>query len=338
MAHDLDQAEDGRTAFVAVGQPAWHRLGQLEVDATALTIGEALEKSYCANWNVHKVPIFGQRQDKGGMAGRTIQFVDKDGEPMIYGTVRTSPFTGELEGLGTVGKLWTPVQNEEAAELGDLLMQESGAHIHTMGALEGGRKVFMSFKLPEAMMVGGEDQIDLYLVVALAHDGTGAVQFMVTNVRPVCKNTLDMAIRNAKRKWSVRHTGDIKAKLEAIREALELTHKYEEAFQKKAEAMVLDPFSDEEMEKLLKELIPDPKSEKEGWVQRAQGQRTAIFSLFKYADTCEFGRGSKWAAYNAVAEYTDWLRPGSDERKAREALGIGVNQHYKADALKLLKV
>lgn len=336
MPHDLDQADDGRTAFVAVGQPAWHRLGQLEGEP--LNMGDALQKSYCADWNVHKVPIFGQRQDKGGMAGRTIPFLDSDGNPMIFGTVRTSPFTGELEGLGTVGKLWTPVQNEEAAELGELLMQESGAHIYTMGALEGGRKVFMSFKLPEAMMVGGEDQIDLYLVIALAHDGTGSVQFMITNVRVVCRNTLDMAIRNARRKWSVRHTGDIKAKLEEVRAALELTTKYEDAFKKKAEAMVLDPFSDEEMQRLLKELIPDPKSEKEGWVQRAEGQRTAIMSLFKHADTCEFGRGTKWAAYNAVAEYTDWLRPGSDERKAREALGIGVNQHYKADALKLLKV
>lgn len=336
MAHDLDQAEDGRTAFVAVGQPAWHRLGQLEMDATGLTIEDALEKSYCKGWNVHKVPIFGQRQDKGGMAGRTIQFVDSEGEQAIYGTVRTSPWTGELEGLGTVGKLWTPIQNEEVAELGDLLMQEAGAHVHTMGALEGGRKVFMSFKLPKSMQVGGEDAHDLYLVIALAHDGTGAVQFIVTVVRVVCRNTLDMALRNAKRKWSVRHTGDVQTKLEEVRSALELTNKYVTAFEKKAEAMLKDPFSDEEMEKLLKELIPDPKSEKEGWVQRAAGQRNTIMSLFRTAETCEFGRGTKWAAYNAVAEYTDWLRPGSDERKAREALGIGVNVQYKPKALALL--
>ncbi len=159
---------------------------------------------------------------------------------------------------------------------------------------------------------------------------------MVTPVRVVCKNTLDMAIRRAVRSWSVRHTGDITAKLETIRAALELTSKYTERFKATAEAMVLDPFSDDEMVKLLEELIPNPESEKEGWMARAAGQRTAIMSLFKHADTCEFGRGTKWAAYNAVAEYADWLRPGSDERRAREALGIGVNQHLKPQALKLL--
>lgn len=333
--HDLDQSDDGRVAFmVADGEPAWHGLGQLKGEAATCT--EALELSYCANWRVHKVPIFGQREDRSGMAGRTIQFLDADGAPAIYGTARYNPWTGEEEGLGTVGKLWTPVQNEEAAELGDLLLDEAGAHVHTMGALEGGRKVFMSFKLPEAMMVGGEDAVDLYLVISIAHDGTGAVKFMITPVRVVCRNTLDMAIRQAKRSWSVRHTGDVKAKLEAIRQALELTKKYTQKFQATAEAMVLDPFSDDEMETLLKELIPDPKSGAEGWVDRAAGQRTAIMSLFRNAETCEFGRGSKWAAYNAVAEYTDWLRPGNPERRAREALGIGVNQHYKADALKML--
>lgn len=337
MSHDLDQSEDGRVAFLAAdGQPAWHRLGQLKGEPA--TVAEALELSYCANWDVHVVPIYGQRRDKSGMAGRTITFVDPEGNPMRYGTVRTSPFTGEFEGLGTVGKLWTPVQNEEAAELGEILLEEAGAGIHTIGAINGGRTVFMSFKLPDALMVGGEDAHDLYLVISLSHDGTGAVQFMVTPVRVVCKNTLDMAIRSAKRKWSVRHTGDIAAKLDAVREGLTLTKKYVAAFQKKAEAMVRDPFTDKEMEDLLKELIPDPESGKEGWVQRAEGQRGAIMSLFRYADTTEFGRGTKWAAYNAVAEYTDWLRPGSDDRKAREALGIGVNTAYKSETLKLLGV
>lgn len=335
MSDDLDRSEDGRVAFLAAdGQPAWHRLGQMK--GSPATVAEALELSYCANWDVHVVPIYGQRRDKTGMAGRTIQFLDPEGNPMRYGTVRISPFTGEPEGLGTVGKLWTPVQNEEAAELGELLLQEAGATVHTMGAINGGRTVFMSFKLPNAMMVGGEDAHDLYLVIALSHDGTGAVQFMVTPVRVVCKNTLDMAIASAKRKWSVRHTGDITAKLEQIREALELTSKYVKAFEKKAEAMVLDPFSDEEMDALLKELIPDPESGKEGWVRRAEGERGSIMSLFKHAETCEFGRGTKWGAYNAIAEYTDWYRPGSDERKAREALGIGVNVQYKPKALALL--
>ncbi len=37
-------------------------------------------------------------------------------------------------------------------------------------------------------------------------------------------------------------------------------------------------------------------------------------------------------------EYADWFRPGSPERRAREALGIGVNQAMKPKAFKALTV
>lgn len=82
--------------------------------------------------------------------------------------------------------------------------------------------------------------------------------------------------------------------------------------------------------------MPDPKSDAEGWIERAAAQRRAVADIFTHAATCEAGRGTKWAAYNAVAEYADWHRPGNPERRAREALGIGVNQTLKPKAFKML--
>lgn len=335
MPDAVEVSEDGRAAFmVADGQPAWHGLG--EVKSEPVSAEEGMEAAHLADWNVRKLPIFAAREDKSGMAARTIEFRGTDGNPDVFGVVRTNPFTGQPEGLGTVGRLWTPVQNEELGELMDYVARESGAKFHTMGSLELGRKVFMSMKLPEGVLIGGEDAVDMYFVGSNAHDGSASLMAMVTPVRPVCKNTLDAGVKAARRKWSMRHVGDVQGKVQEVREGLEMSYKYIKGFEKLGNDLLADPFSDEEMEGLLQELIPDPKTDSEGWVQRAEGQRHSIMNLFRNSDTTEFGRGTKWAAYNAVTEYADWYRPGSPERRAREALGIGVNTHLKTPALKLL--
>lgn len=335
MPDAVEVSEDGRAAFmVADGQPAWHGLG--EVKSEPVNAEEGMKAAHLDKWDVRKLPIYAAREDRSGMSARTVEFKDEDGNVNIYGVVRNNPFTGAPEGLGTVGKLWTPVQNEELGELMDYVAGESGAKFHTMGSLEGGRAVFMSMKLPEGVLVGGEDAVDLYFIGANRHDGQASLWAFVSPVRPVCKNTVDMALRAAKRKWSMRHVGDVQGKVQQIREGLEMTYKYAKAFENVANGLLADPFTEGEMDELLKELIPDPESEKEGWVNRAVGQRSSIMNLFNNSDTTEFGRGTKWAAYNAVTEYADWYRPGSPERRAREALGIGVNQHLKAPALKAL--
>lgn len=326
---DAVETYGDQAAFMAAdGEPAWHSLGT--VVSKAVKAEDALKLAHLNGWDVHKVPLYGARGDKSGMAARTILMPD------LYGTVRTNPFTGELEGLGVVGKLWTPFQNEDLTASLDAIVDESGAHFHTAGSLEGGRKVFVSMKMPESIMVGGEDAVDLYLIASTGHDGSMSNKFMVSPVRPVCKNTLDMAVRQAYQNWSFRHTSGMEGKVQEAREELALTWKYAEAFEKQANAMLADPFSESEMDALLKELLPDPKSDAQGWVDRTEGQRTAIKSLFNNSDTCEFGRGTKWAAYNAITEYADWHRPGSPERRAREALGLGVNRPLKTKAFKAL--
>jgi phage/plasmid-like protein (TIGR03299 family) len=328
---DAVEVHGDQAAFMAAdGQPAWHDLGT--VVSQAVKAAEALGLAHLNGWEVHKVPVYGARRDKSGMAARTIVLPD------TYMTVRTNPFTGEYEGLGTVGKLWTPFQNEELCDALDAIVDESGAHYHTAGSLEGGRKVFVSMKMPEGILVGGEDPVDMYLIASTAHDGTGATQFMISPVRPVCKNTLDAAVAAAKRRWSMRHTSGIEGKVQTAREELGMAWAYIETVEETFNKMIDAEFSKEQMETFLEKLMPDPKTDAEGWIERAAGQRGAVMDIFLNKETCEVGRGTKWAAYNAVAEYADWFRPGSPERRAREALGIGVNQAMKPKAFKALTV
>ena len=75
--------------------------------------------------------------------------------PDRFATVRTNPVTQATEYLGTVGSFYTPIQNEEHAELLNRLVDDSGAHFDTAGSLRGGRETFMTMKLPDTMLVGG---------------------------------------------------------------------------------------------------------------------------------------------------------------------------------------
>ena len=95
--------------------------------------------------------------------------------PDFYATVRTNPINGALDVLGVVGSKYEPVQNEASCDLLDALVDESGAHFETAGALRGGRETFVTMKLPNSMVFdgrdGSKDRTDFYLAALNSHDG-----------------------------------------------------------------------------------------------------------------------------------------------------------------------
>ena len=120
--------------------------------------------------------------------------------------------------LGVVTDRYRVVQNREAFAFTDALLG-SGVRYETAGALQEGRKVWLLARLPHEYIISGE-RISPYLVFSNTHDGSGAVRVAVTPVRVVCNNTLNLALRTAKRGWSMIHTGDIRGKIQEAEDAL----------------------------------------------------------------------------------------------------------------------
>ncbi len=175
---------------------------------------------------------------------------------------------------------------------------------------------------------GGVDEHETYLLISTSHDGSRAITVAVTPVRVVCQNTLNFAIRGAKRRWSVRHIATAGQRLGEARDAIGLTFKYMESYEKQAEHLLGLTFTDKDMDRLLEELLPDrPRKPK---------VKATILDTFMEADNLENIRGTKWAALNAVGEYMDWLRePRTPES---QVIGIwdGAAMRTKDKALKLL--
>jgi hypothetical protein len=83
----------------------------------------------------------------------------------------------------------------------------------------------MLAKLPDRYFMLGEE-IEPYLVFSNTHDGSGAIRVCLTPVRIVCQNTLNLALKSAKRAWSTVHVGDLSKKMDEAHCTLSLAHDY----------------------------------------------------------------------------------------------------------------
>lgn len=332
MAHELETWSDGSASFVSARQHGWHRLGTVlpaEFDAAA-----AMSHAKLGGWKVRKEPL------------RTAPIISTEGVttlevPDQFATVRTNPVTGRPDVLGVVGRGYTPIQNEEHADLLDTLVDESGAHFETAGSLRGGRQVFITMKMPSTMLIGGVDPVDLYLVALNSHDGTSAFRLLVSPVRVVCANTQAAAISRARSSFSIRHTSGARGNIEQARQALGLTFAYAEAFQAEADALIAQSCTDTEFAAIVAQLWPiDVKSERSKSI--GANRSHALNGLWRQSATNDGIRGTRWAAYQAITEYTDHFSPVGDKRnpdgaRAERALTSSSVGQIKTRAFDLLR-
>lgn len=331
MVDNIERYEDGSAAFVSAREVPWHRLGT--VTPGALTAAEAAKIAHLAGWDVRKVPMVTAGESYAD-TGNSV--------PKMSATVRTNPVTGLTNVLGVVGERYQVIQNEEAFEVLDAIVDESGAHFETAGALGNGSRVFMSMKMPEGLQIGSEDAHDVYLLAYNSHDGTSAFTLAVTPVRVVCQNTLTMGLAAAKQTWTLRHTANVAGRVQEARESLRLTFDYMDAFGAELSGLLAQEMETDVFRALVKDLMPVAEGTGKGWTERITRQQESIVSLFKTAETNEFGRGTKYAAYNAITEYADWLMPvrGADldgSKRAARAMTAPTVQAFKNRGLALVR-
>ena len=194
----------GRVACVSFGQ-TWHKRG-VEVNRV-LTSTEAMRLA-ALDWDVGKFPM---RADMNGssyvISGRYAMAKHVDGQWI--------PFDGVA-----VGSDYTPIQNVDAFEFLDGMTATGAAEIETAGAIDSGKTVFITAKLPESVkdVIPG-DEVGLYLVCTTTHDGSGSLWAFPCSFRTVCRNTVAAAHRQAAGNgagWKIPHTQGAKQRMRHI--------------------------------------------------------------------------------------------------------------------------
>jgi phage/plasmid-like protein (TIGR03299 family) len=321
MPHELEQFDDGTTAFFSARQDAWHRLGTLTTGC--LTAAEVMDVAYLGGWDVRKERL--TTLESGAPV------------PNRYATTRIHPKTGRREVLATVGTVYQVVQNEQACDLLNMITDETGAHFETAGSLRGGREVFVTMKLPDTLRIAGRDDLDLYLVMCTTHDASRLGRVLVTPIRVVCANTQRAAFANNTGEYTFRHSGDILGKLTDVRDALGLVPVYLDQFQAAAEKMIEEQLEWDQLRQIAEQVWPLTHEDGETAFLKQMARERDLKNLFEQSPTQEAIRGTAWAGYQAVTEWLDHHQPAkSDHHRANKILTDTAVTHAKEKTFTLL--
>jgi phage/plasmid-like protein (TIGR03299 family) len=288
------------------GKRPWHGLGT-KVES-GMTSTDAIIKAGL-DWRVEKLPI---------------QFVSQGqvGEiPKRFATVRMDTMTP----LGIVGPVYRVLQNKEAFSLSDAIVGIKEAFYHTVGSLGAGQKVWLLMKLPGSFWVTPEDEVNQFLLFVNSHDGSTAVTVAVTPIRVVCQNTLNVAIKKATAKFSIRHTISMGEKISEVREVLGLVNQHSMMFQEASRALATVSMTGKGFEGYVKSLGILPKKDDESTrAKNVMAELSRLFEVGRGADL-KGSRGTAWGGFNAIVEWVDYYR-GSDKSRTDSLLfGSGMN-------------
>ena len=156
--------------------------------------------------------------------------------------------------LGIVSERYKVVQNEDAFRFTDDLLG-AGVTYETAGSLQGGRKVWMLAKMPQRYIIGG-DEIAPYMVIMNSHDGSSGIKVAMTPIRVVCQNTLNLALNNAKRIWTTKHTENVMNRVHEARETLMLAEAYMGGLGHEIDALSKIKLTDKRVMDFMQEFFP----------------------------------------------------------------------------------
>lgn len=309
MAHNIDTSR-GEPAFMAARKGGWHNLGRVVpelFDSKAGLLGSGMD------WNVELKPV---RVENGARIERSRAVVRDD--------------TGAV--LGVVGASYRPFQNVELWSFADAVIGGAKALYDTAGVLDGGRKVWILADLGASFEATKGDEVKPYMLISNAHDGSQNARVMLTTVRVVCQNTLSIAVQSASNMLRIRHSGDLGAKVEEAQRLCGVVYSQLTQFADATKQLARTRWSEAETAAYVAKVLA-------GRGERGIKKATDRIAELLDAETQRVaGRGTAWAAFNAVAEWVDWDSKFRSEASSFESVLYGSAHETKQRAFSLAMV
>lgn len=209
--------------------------------------------------------------------------------------------------LGMVTNRYQIVQNIEAFEFTDALLGE-GVKYETAGSLASGKRIWMLAKMENRIITG--ENVAPYLVFTNSHDGKGAINVAITPIRVVCQNTLNLALKQAERKWSCVHVGDIKGKLEEAKRTLINANAYMDELHEEFGELKLMTLSDDKVDEYINMLIPLSETEtSQTKIRRIEDMRNELRIRYHEAPDLVDIEKSAYRFVNAVSDFATHTIP-----------------------------
>lgn len=322
MGHNLNfNRAAGTWSFASRAEKAWHGLGQV-VDR-AMTAKEAIELANL-DYEVQKTPAT-------MIVGPDEQRVEI---PNYFATYRTDT----NEPLGMVKSRYEVVQNRDAFAFFDTIIDQGEAIFETAGALGKGEKIFITAKLPDDILVGGE-QVEQYVLLHNSHDGTSSVVAGLTSVRVVCNNTLQAALRSLENRVCISHTNKASDRLREAVRVMGIASKYSQQVQEMFNRMADTKMTEGEYRDYFRDVFKTEYKIKSLEEEELNSTRlknmvdgATQFALTHPTQTTPETSGTLWGAYNAVSGFYSYVRnfPNDEARFSSQFFGAANTKMLKS--------
>lgn len=260
------------------------RYGTVDI-SSATNVNEALELSDM-NWFVDSKPLY-----------------DENGD--IYGGFCANVRDKDNALLGIVSDKYRIVQNEDAFNFVNDLSTE-GFEFDRAGVFKNGKSIWLMGHFPKETILG--DEIDNNIVLVNSHDGSSGVKVMMTPVRVICANMLNLALKSAERSWNTRHTKSIYSKIDEAKHTLGLVDIYMKALNEEAERLANINISDDKIEEIFDKLFPVDANDSETKIRNISILKDNFIRCYDEADIKQF-KGTVYGAVNAMADLVDHRVP-----------------------------
>ncbi|KGR98738.1 DUF932 domain-containing protein [Burkholderia pseudomallei] len=307
------------------GQQPWHGLGNRLAPKQSI---DTWTRAAGLDWEIESSEV--RFVSGNGNLGAIHAFPD---QRVLYRSDTKAP-------LAVVSSRYQIVQPAEILEFYRDLTLAGNFQLETAGSLLGGRKFWALAKTGHTGVLKSKDEIQGYLLLATACDGTLATTAQFTAVRVVCANTLKVALGESTGAVKVPHRSQFDA--QAVKRQLGIAVSSWDAFMVRTKALAERKVTDSAAEAFFRKVLTYPAPDRDGQVvnERAMKAVSELYAGRGKGSTLSSAAGTAWGVLQAVTEFCDHHRQArsEDHRKNSAWFGQGAVIKQKAwdEALKLV--
>lgn len=312
-----------------VGQRPWHGLGN------ALSPKQPIEvwaKQSGMDWQIESADVRFVSGSSGTQLGSIHAFPE---QKVLYRSDTKTP-------LSVVSSRYQVVQPREILEFYRDLTEVGGFELETAGVLKDGKKLWALARTGQSVSLKGHDEVNGYLLLATACDGTLATTAQFTSVRVVCNNTLQIALGDSAGAVKVGHRSQFDA--QAVKRQLGIAISSWDGFMTRMKALadrkVTDSVAETFMRRVLTYQAGGPNTQAPVTNDRAIKAVHELYAGRGKGATLSSASGTAWGLVNSVTEFVDHLRRARSDDNRRDAAWFGTGATLKQrawdEAMKLI--
>jgi phage/plasmid-like protein (TIGR03299 family) len=236
--------------------------------------------------------------------------------------------------LAVVSKRYQVVQPGEILEFYRDLTDMGGFELETAGVLKEGRKFWALARTGQSATLRGRDEVNGYLLLATACDGTLSTTAQFTSVRVVCNNTLAIALSQGDNAVKVPHRSRFDAA--AVKQQLGVTVSTWDRFVEQMKGLSDVRMDPDGVDGMLRRVFAYASSTggKQATVvnERAVAAVRSLYNGDGRGALLASSKGTAWGLVNSVTQYVDFHRQARSDDHRRDAAWFGQGAQLKQRA------